>query len=60
MKNWSNAEDVFYTHTISNSDMKVWVDAIRKESGQEVDFYNSSGWTGVHFFSAIKKRLLKQ
>lgn len=48
MKNWSEAEDVFITHTISNIDMEVWMIEIQKMSGQEVDFYNSCGRTGIH------------
>ena len=48
MKNWSEAEDVFITHTISNIDMEVWMKEVRKMSGQEVDFYNSCGRTGIH------------
>lgn len=48
MKNWSEAEDVFITHTISNVDMEVWMKEVRKMSGQEVDFYNSCGRTGIH------------
>lgn len=48
MKNWSEAEDVFITHTISNIDMEVWMNEVQKMSGQRVDFYNSCGRTGVH------------
>ena len=48
MKNWNDAEDVFITHTISNVDMEIWMKEVRKMSGQEVDFYNSCGRTGIH------------
>ena len=48
MKSWRDAEDVFITHTISNSDMEIWIKEVRKMSGQEVDFYNSCGRTGIY------------
>ncbi len=55
MKNWNEAEDIFITHTISNADMEIWMTEIRKMSGQEVDFYNSCGRTGIHILGDANK-----